>query len=250
MKIGVTERGDGGIDLSWVQKLDKVDGAIIITKNLTDKCIKVIMENQEKIIVHCTCTGFGGTILEPNVPEYKKQIKQLKKLIDKGFPAIKVVLRVDPLIPTEKGLETAQSVIDYALSEIEGIQRIRISIIDMYPHVRKRFEDSKLPLPYGNNFAPSAEQVMRVNNWVKDNREKYSNVEFEACAEGKLHFCIQRGCVSKYDAILLGIEVEDGEIRGISRVGCLCLSCKTELLSTKHPCEHNCLYCYWKRDGE
>lgn len=250
MKIGVTERGDGGLDLSWVGKLDKVDGAIIITKNLTNKCINAIIENQDKLIVHCTCTGFGGTVLEPNVPEYKKQIEQLKKLIEKGFPISKVVLRIDPIIPTEKGLITAQTVLDYAMKEIEGISRVRISIIDMYPHVRKRFTDKKLPLPYGSNFAPFADMVMSVNNWVRENREKYDKVEFEACAEGKLHFCIQRGCVSQYDALLLGLNVDAEEVKSISRVGCLCLSCKTELLNIKHPCEHNCLYCYWKRDGE
>ena len=27
MKIGITERGDAGIDLSWAGKLDAVDGA-------------------------------------------------------------------------------------------------------------------------------------------------------------------------------------------------------------------------------
>lgn len=31
-KIGITEAGDAGIDLSWVDKLGAVDGAIVITK--------------------------------------------------------------------------------------------------------------------------------------------------------------------------------------------------------------------------
>ena len=37
MKIGFTERGDAGIDLSWVSKLEnnEVDGAVLITKNIT-----------------------------------------------------------------------------------------------------------------------------------------------------------------------------------------------------------------------
>lgn len=35
MKIGITERGDPSIDFTWTKKLDKVDGAILITKNLT-----------------------------------------------------------------------------------------------------------------------------------------------------------------------------------------------------------------------
>lgn len=40
MKIGVTERGDPSIDFTWTKKLDKMDGAILITKNLTDKVIE------------------------------------------------------------------------------------------------------------------------------------------------------------------------------------------------------------------
>lgn len=40
MKIGVTERGDPSIDFTWTKKLDKMDGCILITKNLTDKVIE------------------------------------------------------------------------------------------------------------------------------------------------------------------------------------------------------------------
>ena len=32
-KIGITEAGDAGIDRSWANRLDEVDGAILITKN-------------------------------------------------------------------------------------------------------------------------------------------------------------------------------------------------------------------------
>ena len=30
------------------------------------------------------------------------------------------------------------------------------------------------------------------------------------------------------------------------RTGCHCLSCKTELLTPRVKCEHNCVYCFWK----
>lgn len=39
MRIGITERGDASIDYSWVDKVSNIDGAILITKNLTDKFI-------------------------------------------------------------------------------------------------------------------------------------------------------------------------------------------------------------------
>ncbi len=34
-KIGITEAGDAGGDLSWENKLDNVDAAILITKDIT-----------------------------------------------------------------------------------------------------------------------------------------------------------------------------------------------------------------------
>ena len=37
-KIGITERGDAGLDVSWVGKLDAVDGAVVITKCLSPAC--------------------------------------------------------------------------------------------------------------------------------------------------------------------------------------------------------------------
>ena len=38
-RIGITEAGDAGLDLSWVDKLNDVDGAVVITKQITDSFI-------------------------------------------------------------------------------------------------------------------------------------------------------------------------------------------------------------------
>ena len=109
MKIGITERGDASIDYQWVEKLPSVDGTILITKNLTDRFIDTVIKcygNGDKLIVHATCTGWGRTDFEPNVPDYKTQLHQLKKLIKKGFPADHCVLRIDPIFPTLSAFET------------------------------------------------------------------------------------------------------------------------------------------------
>ena len=63
MKIGITEAGDAGLDFSWVDKLFDIN--IIITKHLTarnEQLIKALLENSHKINLHCTCTGYGGTL--------------------------------------------------------------------------------------------------------------------------------------------------------------------------------------------
>lgn len=103
MRIGITEAGDAGLDLSWVNKLDKIDGAVLITKNITDKFIDAVIANKDKLIIHATTTGMGGTVIEPNVPDYKTQLTQVQKLIDRGFPKNRIIIRVDPIIPTDNG---------------------------------------------------------------------------------------------------------------------------------------------------
>lgn len=34
-KIGITEAGDAGANLSWAHHLDEVDGAILVTKRIS-----------------------------------------------------------------------------------------------------------------------------------------------------------------------------------------------------------------------
>ena len=67
-RIGITERGDAGLDLSWASKLDTVDGAIVITKFLSPACYDALLANKEKLILHATLTGYGHSVLEPAVP--------------------------------------------------------------------------------------------------------------------------------------------------------------------------------------
>lgn len=101
--FGITETYDPAQNFSWVDYL-KV-GNILITKNLNDKLIELLLRKDimKCCILHLTCTGMGGTIMEPNVPTVEESVIQLRKLLDIGFPVEQVVLRLSPVIPTEKG---------------------------------------------------------------------------------------------------------------------------------------------------
>ena len=91
-------------------------------------------------------TGYGHSILEPNVPTPYKEFAAIMELVKAGFPMSRIVVRVDPIIPTEKGLSVAYHTM---ISFMEmGFQRYRVSVIDMYPHARNRFKEAGLPLPY------------------------------------------------------------------------------------------------------
>lgn len=243
VKVGITEAGDAGIDLSWSDKISakEVDGAVLITKDCNNNFIVEALQHKDKIVVHITCTGYGGTILEPNVPDYEYQLSQAKKLVNAGMLITNVVIRIDPIIPTKKGLEAASMVFDKAIEY--GFRRFRISLIDMYPHVRERFKDAKLRLPYGDNFEPSDNQIAAVNKWLKKYNDMSPVLFISACAEPKLN-CLHEGCISEIDLGVMGINKEGLTAESKQRKNCLCLSCKTELLSNKSRCPHGCLYCY------
>lgn len=255
MKIGITERGDASVDMSWagVGGLSGYAGAILITKSITDDFIENVLGQTKPIIVHATCTGWGGTKMEPGVPEYKTQLNQLKKLIDLGFPASRCVLRVDPIIPTDEGLDRVKSVLDYFISLDTGVTRVRVSLVDEYRHVKSRYMKNGVEPAYGCSFYPYYYQIAQVSDLLR----LYDSLKFETCAEDRLASMTvnvrSQGCVDLVDLDLMNIPHCEGMYRNPQgRSGCHCLSVKSELLSLKSSakCPHNCLYCYWKRPGE
>lgn len=241
MRIGITEAGDAALDYTWLTKIDQCDGVILITKNITDNFISTVLPYAHKTIIHATCTGMGGTVVEPNVPDYKKQLSQVTKLIANGFPQNQIIIRIDPIVPTPKGLTTAQKVIDAS-----PIRRFRFSVLDAYPHVRARFAAAGIKSPYGDNFQASDAQFDMLKNWLAN---QSPNDVFECCAEDCLTNLpnVQAiGCVSEKDIKLLGLTLDKTYQTGLQRKSCRCLSCKSELLAHKQRCPHGCLYCYWK----
>ena len=234
MQVGVTERGDAGLDLSWVSQLKPA--TIIISKNLTQELKQALLANQNCIILHLTCTGFGGSVLEPNVPDAEENLNRVNELIATGFPTKQIVLRIDPVIPTVAGIKTARRVLE--LFAQTGITRVRYSFMDMYPHVLERFSAAGIVPPYTSFTAPVS--------WQWDAIELFKQYEdiyvFEACAESTPH---KLECVSKKDFDILGLETEVLPCTHQRRT-CLCAGNKVELLTSKHRCPHQCLYCYWR----
>lgn len=251
IKIGITERGDAGRDLSWVEKLNAMTGTILITKIITNAFIEKVLAAHRaghKLIVHCTCTGWGESAFEPNVPSYQKQISQLKKLIDSGFPANHCVLRIDPIFPTEKGLQRIHEMLDWfsiAFQPYTDQIRYRMSVYDEYNHVKERLKQAGFQ-PMYERFYASYAQMHDVGELLS----KYPYV-FATCAEDKLaqefpNTFIQAGCVSYDDFDIMGIPRQEFRTNGQQRTGCHCLTCKTELLTCKHRCPNQCIYCYWR----
>jgi hypothetical protein len=145
------------------------------------------------IIIHATITGFGGSKLEPNVPKPEFAFIGLEVLLEKfknHYPLDRIVLRVDPIIPTPKGFEIAKKIIDKG--KALGIKRIRISFLDNYPHVKERFTLANIPQLKYDFHAPLED---RIKIWEDLGKP-------EVCGEPGIQ-CT--GCISKLDCEVLGV---------------------------------------------
>lgn len=247
-KIGITERGDAGIDFSWREKLATVNNrAVLITKRLSEKFCDAVLEETAKgakLIVHATITGFGGTVIEPNVLQPAECLKNLRSLIDKGFPAERIVLRIDPIIP---GYENyAKDTLDKALQlGILPAVTCKVSVMDGYRHVHERFKAIGVQLPF-TGFAPDQAVFDKINALLGYYKTNY-NIRFTSCAERRLTNAEPAGCIDKHVCEILDVSFEYQGVNPQNRGDCLCLNgIKTELLTQKKRCPHQCAYCYWR----
>ena len=226
--IGITERGDAALDFGWSPWVEQGRPAILISKDpmrLHERLTKHIVNPMPNIIVHATITGYGGTPLEPNVPRPEMALKGYEKLIAL-LGTKRVVLRVDPVVPSDLGLLLAAEMVHQA----EG--RVRISFIDSYDHVRGKMAAAHMSLGWETFHAPFD---IRKKAWENLGKP-------EICGEPGFE-CT--GCVSKVDCETLGVS--PGEVGDAQRSYCSCLTNKKELLKNKSQCAHGCLYCYWRK---
>lgn len=252
MRIGITERGDAGLDLSWGDKLGQINGVVLITKHITNEFTKkliLLFQNDYPFILHATCTGWGGTALEPNVPTPSQQLAMLKTVIDLGLTPKRTVLRIDPIVPTPEGLDRVESVLWNAHDMgILPNARVRISVLDEYKHVKQRLQDAGIGPFYGPLSFQAPPEMMHALIYKLEDWARAFDITFEACAEPMLRspYIEQIGCISPKDLAAMNLDMPDGlRHNPQKRGGCLCLSCKTELLTNKSRCPHKCLYCYW-----
>lgn len=236
--IGTTEAGEVAFNLDVFDRL--YQGNIIITKRLTGKLVEQLVKHAKKIILHVTCTGYGGTVIEPMVPDINTTYNNLKKLIECKFPVDHIVLRIDPVIPTEKGIMTAMNVVE-RFSDL-GIKRVRYSIIDMYSHVKDRFNRSNLPLPF-ETFHCNYDKRLEIHNLFLQKGQEHG-FDVEVCGEPGIG---ETPCLSQKDIDILKLS---GRVKLIGnseqRKSCKCPANKKELIKGKPSrCSNKCLYCFW-----
>ena len=245
--IGITERGDAGIDFSWTEKIDKTAYSVIITKNTTsERFHKECLKHKDKILLHATITGWGGTEMEPNVPNPIESIKSVCKLIHEGFPPEQVVWRIDPIIAVngDQGFKKAQLVFHNIRHNLHlhHCNRIRVSVFDNYKHAKQRMSNIGMQADY-DGFVADKESFAKINKLIA--YWQACGFIVETCAEPKLK-ARHIGCVNDEDAKLFGVNIVLHSKNKQNRFGCLCSTAKTELLCNRRQCPHGCAYCYWK----
>lgn len=128
----------------------------------------------------------------------------------------------------------------------DKITRVRFSILDMYKHVKERFTDKGLPIPYETFHAPLKDR-MEIYDILKQYADKF-DFDVEVCGEPGIESI---SCLSQKDIDILGLTnkiilVGNKEQRN----SCHCPANKTELLKVKpHQCNNQCLYCFWKNEN-
>lgn len=241
-KFFITERGDVAYQVkATLERLrgqfSYGDGILIVTKRLDFLAVQELcMWKKENTIVHSNITGFGGSYIEKGVPPAEVVMEAFYNLKAMGFSEKHMVLRIDPIIPTERGTNTAMRVLEMCP---DFVKRVRISFIDQYEHMR-----STMKLPWESFHAPTECQEYALDRILKFTNER--EIKLEACGEPQLS--INKGCISETDYDILGLQ-RIGNTRKGQRNGCMCLSSKTEILVKPNRCPNGCLYCYYRLGG-
>ena len=179
-------------------------GLLLITKNIKE-ATPIYLKAQEleiPTVTHVTITGLGGTIVEPEVPNFTTSLENLHYFMTQVEENHQnVVLRIDPLIPNVTSPQHLKELIGIA-SSIE-ITRVRTSVIDFYPFVRDKFKLHNLP--YSKTFNPPFRYDILLDLLKMC---KASNMTLESCAESmNIPDLIQVGCADKNEWAKLGVDL-------------------------------------------
>lgn len=278
--IGMTEWADAAYtSKKWMTALtdDVVQGLVLITKarfgdierfslkqaikhddNREKEIGEFLRTHSNRIIVHFTVTGMGGTYQEPGVPyAWDDQLKWASNFCDRfSFPREHVFIRVDPIIAEKFWIERAKAVIRRA-AEL-GFRNVKYSWVDVKkytavyeksgrgPNLKARYKQIGRQIPIDVQDADPELIRTFVYDFCNEMEEKYS-MRFSSCAETKYRQDKHRdGCVGLNTLKLLGLEHGYVEPDGKQRQECDCCPVKIEVSGRAWgtACVHQCRYCY------
>lgn len=204
-----------------------------------------LLKKYSQVYIHFTVTGFGGTKIEPSIPNPFSAFNQLEELA-KIFGSERISLRFDPIMfykedgKIKSNYDFFLYILEYA--EKYSIKKIIFSFVQYYPTVIKRFkkagieyidisEHRKLELA-----ANLAEQVkttsLKLYSCSQDFLTEIDGIEKSRCIDAEY--------LSKIHP--LGWKIKHKKDRG-QRKECGC-SLSKDIGSYSMNCPQPCLYCY------
>ena len=176
--------------------------------------------------------------MEPGSPSFTDSMAMFDEAV-RMLGKDRVVLRIDPIIPTPDGIVRAKTVHDF-LTGVKCTAR---------PEHGTKSEDQlhgQLPARQGTVQGGGASGGQPGYDFHAPLAERLKIAEYfvgaEICGEPGMK-CT--GCISELDLRILGIEATPAML-GVQRPNCKCLAGKRELLKHRGQCASRCLYCYWK----
>jgi hypothetical protein len=191
-------------------------------------------------------------VLEPRVPPLAERLKQLEALASL-VPPEAINWRFDPVCfyrtgdgPVENNLKDFEVIARTA--EAVGVIHCTTSFVDIYAKVRKRLKQLA-----GFSFENlSRNQEIGILLEMEKSLSK-KGIKLSSCCEKDIftelpaHSRIRQGACISHERIT---EIYGGELSGLTdrgqRImqGCGCRESKDIGSYQKHPCFHNCLFCY------
>lgn len=221
-----------------------LDGIPVVAYSKAPIPDDIINLNKTNFSISYTITGWGGTWLESNVLDPEVMINEFNKasVILKN----RVLLRIDPIIPTKEGIDKAIHVLKGIMYPIRVITSVLQIYKDQIDIIKKLGVDESLySVVSGRARFVRREVANRVISLMHVARP---NINIQMCGmpykvEGSIH----TGCID--DALLKAMGINE-YIRiqpGVQRPGCKCVISKKQLISG--PCEHTCAYCYAHKEN-
>ena len=173
---------------------------------------RLLVQNKHRVILHYTVSGYGGTILEPKTKHPAVAYADLQSLIQEGFPVENIVLRIDPIIPSEKGFAAVEAVLE--VFRTLNIKRCRYKLHLHPKHLltRQKWVQSTLFIgsPYASEeygkvfYSASPYHRQQLQNLLNKWRWWYT---FETCDKNDVYSSDDATpCISVTDLKILGYK--------------------------------------------
>ena len=230
---------NGNIDIirSYV---DAGHPVVIYSKTITASLVD-LLATHPSVGFQLTVTGNGGTWVEPNVRDPLALVESFAQLVQMLGTPDRLRLRIDPIIPTEDMIVSAQRVAKAAPKNVEVIS----SVIQWYDKTkgylpRFNLSESDFPLKAGSAWFVTQERAQDIFDRVYED----TGLTVTSCGMPYALRGVQPhdGCISKRFLAAMGYDEFTPRLKA-QRPGCKCVVDKRQMLKSGG-CPHQCIYCY------